>query len=245
MENPELSHWEGEAEDYSQKRKPSDADKRVLETINYKAKMSIAELGIGSAVFTGQLLQQYGDDISYYTGIDFVEYFLECGKQTLSNYPLVNSKFIHGDLMNIDLPANIYDTAFCISTIHHIPPDSMIKVFEKVFNSLNLGGQLLLCEDWAFSPDTKTEEALVYLRKQLQNRSNRIEYHLSTQKYCELLRSAGFDIYREVWGMREVDLSRYASLTDDVSKSYVNYLNSQSEPILLRMIILDARKREV
>jgi ubiquinone/menaquinone biosynthesis C-methylase UbiE len=121
------------AEEFYQTRKKYSSETEELKA-HVKEKEKVLDLGCG----TGRLYGIFKDKNVDYTGIDFSEKLIQIAKGKYGD------RFVLGDILNLPLPDENFDSVWAIASLHHIPTKKFRKkVLGHIKRVLRPGGRVI------------------------------------------------------------------------------------------------------
>jgi len=110
----------------------------------------VLEIGCGN----GRDAQEILKHTSNYLGVDVSEKLIELAKEKVPN-----GQFLVADIEEYVLPTEL-DVVFAFASLIHVPRESLHKIFDAIFSSLNKGGAFRLSMKYAdeYMESTKTDE---------------------------------------------------------------------------------------
>jgi arsenite methyltransferase len=142
-----LEHLDSTERDRYQK--PSE----VIEALNLKPGMAIADLGSGSGYFTRRFAKAVGETGIVYA-VDVEAEMLAHVKESLAHLQVPHRvEFIVAQPDNSTLPPASVDLLFVCNTLHHL--DNRARYFGQVRSALRPGGRIAIID---FYPDERSGE---------------------------------------------------------------------------------------
>lgn len=102
-------------------------------SLSPKSDLVVLDIGCGNATILKKL-----KNIRHYTGIDLLKDTIDQNKQRYVDYD-----WICGDVMNIDLKRDFYDSVVLSAFVEHLDYQTNIKLFNKLFWCLKSTGQII------------------------------------------------------------------------------------------------------
>lgn len=101
------------------------------------------DLGCG----TGQMIFRYGDRFVSITGVDHSPEMLSQAGSNMEKHGLQRVNLVRANLFDfLESDTGIYDFVSCVGCLHHLPVESIPRVFQLGRARLKTGGILLLAE---------------------------------------------------------------------------------------------------
>lgn len=153
---------------------------------------NLLDLGCGTGLELAGIFRRF-PEISV-TGIDLSKAMLE---KLSEKYSDKNITLINADYFSTDLGRERFDTAISFQTMHHFSHDMKIGLYEKIRNSLKIGGVYIECD---YMAETQAEEDYWYsenvrIRKEMNIPENEF-YHFDTPctapNQIKMFKAAGF-----------------------------------------------------
>lgn len=100
----------------------------------------ILDVGCGN----GRLLEVFAKRSIEYVGVDNSEKLINIARN--SNFEIRNSKFITGDLLELDkLLEKNFNFVFCIAVLHHLPgSDLQVQALKQIKEKISADGKIIL-----------------------------------------------------------------------------------------------------
>lgn len=144
----------------------------------------ILDLGVGTGLELIPLFERFPD--IHVTGIDITENMLgELKKRDFKN----KIDIICGDFFEVEFGSN-YDAVISTSALHHFDKNGKLKLYKKVYNSLNDGGQFINSD--RFVETEEEEKAAIKEYKENPNNKMHVDTPLCIDNEIMLLKEAGF-----------------------------------------------------
>ncbi|KKM11832.1 hypothetical protein SY88_06495 [Clostridiales bacterium PH28_bin88] len=212
-------------------------DDIVLQKASLEQGMKVLDAGIGPGIFVKQLLELRDVEL---VGVDSSREFIEVAQDTLS--PWIARGRVSLELVSLEEwlpPASTFHRVFCMTTIHHLPPEEMRKVAANFFYCLVPGGEILLVEDWAIPPSSLFEDLARRLRWYQMERKGPKEYHQDLEFYKSLLCEAGFLLAEVVSMPRPFQLEGFKGIEDPEFNRLLRLASEfPTEERLVRMVLI-------
>ena len=153
---------------------------------------NLLDLGCGTGLELAGIFRRF-PEISV-TGIDLSKAMLE---KLSEKYSDKNITLINADYFSTDLGRERFDTAISFQTMHHFSHEMKIGLYEKIRNSLKIGGVYIECD---YMAETQAEEDYWYsenvrIRKEMNIPENEF-YHFDTPctapNQIKMFKAAGF-----------------------------------------------------
>lgn len=160
---------------------------------------NLLDLGCGTGLELEGIFKRF-PEISV-TGIDLSKAMLE---KLSEKYSDKNITLINADYFSTDLGRERFDTAISFQTMHHFSHDMKIGLYEKIRNSLKIGGVYIECD---YMAETQAEEDYWYsenvrIRKEMNIPENEF-YHFDTPctapNQIKMFKAAGFASVEKVF----------------------------------------------
>lgn len=160
---------------------------------------NLLDLGCGTGLELAGIFRRF-PEISV-TGIDLSKAMLE---KLSEKYSDKNITLINADYFSTDLGRERFDTAISFQTMHHFSHDMKIGLYEKIRNSLKIGGVYIECD---YMAETQAEEDYWYsenvrIRKEMNIPENEF-YHFDTPctapNQIKMFKAAGFASVEKVF----------------------------------------------
>jgi ubiquinone/menaquinone biosynthesis C-methylase UbiE len=117
---------------------------KVVEALDLKPGLSIADVGAGSGYFTRRFIQAVTDKGTVYA-IDIEPEMLQYTKDSIARMPTPSTvEYILAQLDNPRLPPQSADVIFLCNVYHHL--DSRSAYFSKVRSALKPGGRVVIVD---------------------------------------------------------------------------------------------------
>jgi len=214
------SYWDRRAHIYAEVRQRKewfkDVDQRVSDLIDAPACTTILDAGTGPATFSIKLAKTNNN--TTIVGIDISKRSLRIAKNQVKKEKLTGK--IHLITATADfLPFReaTFNAVASILTVHHLPPSRMENAFKEFQRILKPKGKFALVENWASDPRTLFQRTIFELRKILM-RAEIPEYHVRYLEYVAMIERNGMKIFAVEFHPRQVDLSRFESLTTPAAR---------------------------
>ena len=179
------------------------------------AEIQILDLGCGTGLEFEFLLRRAPN--ARITGVDLAPNMLDQIRTKFSDH-MGQIRLIEGNILDFPLGEAGYDYVISTLTMHHLPPDNKVRVYEKIRGALT-GKGLYVEGDQSVLQEV---EDLRWYRDYISKLPGgdrgqwNFDVTLSVQTQKELLRKAGFSKVSLAWEKRE---SRYAGLAVLVARS--------------------------
>ena len=123
---------------------------RGLQLANANTGAQVVEIGCGDGRDAAEIIKR----VSWYQGFDPSNGFLKIAREKLPN-----ASFVIADALTYNYPHNI-DVIYAFASLLHVNKDDLKKVFEKVAESLRVGGifYISLKEREAYTEEVKKDE---------------------------------------------------------------------------------------
>lgn len=208
------NYWDRKAHIYAELRMRKDwfqkIDQHVLNLIDSELCSKILDIGIGPGGFAIKLAKTNDTMV---VGIDVSKRSLRIAKTHIKEGKLSGKIFLVAASADfLPLREASFDAVASIFTIHHLPPPRRNKSFKEFYRVLKHQGKLALVEDWASNPRTIFQHTIYELRKMLMH-SEIEEYHAKYYEYVSMLEKNGLKIFAVEFRPKQVDLSRFESLS--------------------------------
>lgn len=160
---------------------------------------NLLDLGCGTGLELAGIFKRF-PNVSV-TGIDLSKAMLE---KLSEKYSDKNITLINADYFSTDLGRERFDTAISFQTMHHFSHDMKIGLYEKIRNSLKIGGVYIECD---YMAETQAEEDYWYsenvrIRKEMNIPENEF-YHFDTPctapNQIKMFKAAGFASVEKVF----------------------------------------------
>ncbi|MFC1931522.1 class I SAM-dependent methyltransferase [Chloroflexota bacterium] len=83
----------------------------------YEKGMKVLDIGCGAGHYLRSLRLRIDENIDY-TGVDATEYYVELARKAFGDA----SRFLCGDIYNLQFKANSFDIVICNNLLLHLPP---------------------------------------------------------------------------------------------------------------------------
>lgn len=93
----------------------------------YKNHMKILDVGCGAGHYLRSLRSRIDENIDY-TGVDATKYYVELARKAFGN----DSRFLYGDIYNLQFKDNSFDIVICNNLILHVPPPPVKPISELI-----------------------------------------------------------------------------------------------------------------
>lgn len=113
------------------------------------------EVGCSTATLTRKIADRNAEKDVSYLGVDPIPQMIAKAQEKCANIP--TAEFIIGGIQDVDLPK--CDLITCYYTIQFIKPRDRQLIFDKLFETLNWGGGLLLFEK-VRAPDARFQDMM-------------------------------------------------------------------------------------
>ncbi|MCC6720754.1 MAG: class I SAM-dependent methyltransferase [Bacteroidia bacterium] len=175
-----------------------------------KSTDKILEIGCGTGLFTGKVLELTGaTDI---TAIDISPELLEIAKL---KYP--TPEFILGDAMKLEYPDNTFDVVFGSSVLHHL---DMEKTCKEIYRVLKPEGRIAFAEPNMINPQIAIQKNVPFIKKWLGDSPD--ETAINRWKFKKMLAKIGYN---------NISIFPYDFLHPIVPSFLVNFTNEFSKVI--------------
>ena len=129
----------------------------IVRSIEYSSKqVNILDIGAGTGLLTSFVYNQYPE--SNYTIIDISKEMIEQAKKRFNNQR--NFEYITADYANYNFTKK-YDVVVSALSIHHLEDEEKLKLYERIFESIN-GGGVFINGDQFISRSGVLEEKIHY-----------------------------------------------------------------------------------
>ncbi len=192
-----------------------EVDQRVLVLLNVNADHMVLEIGVGPGLLAIHLAKEMQLKI---VGLDFSKQFLNIAKDKVKKANVSDRIFlILGSADLLPLRGSSFDAAFCLYTIHHLPPPGIKEAFRETHRVLKDEGRFVLVENWGYEPKNEFQRIMLELRRLLMSVEVE-EWHLKYSKYIAMLERAGLKTSDVQFIPREVYLSRFEHMPNEAQK---------------------------
>lgn len=93
----------------------------------YEKHMKVLDVGCGAGHYLRSLRLRVDENI-YYTGVDATEYYIELAHKAFGDA----SRFLCGDIYNLQFKDNSWDIVICCNLILHLPPPPIKPISELI-----------------------------------------------------------------------------------------------------------------
>jgi predicted methyltransferase len=140
-EDTNINRWVRRLEDEG--REVREKQQAVLEELDLKRGMVIADIGAGTGLFTIPLAKAVGDTGKVYA-VEILQVFLEHIAKRAAESGMSNVELVHANQKSAELPSRSIDLAFLCDTYHHIEyPKTYLST---VHAALREGGELVIID---------------------------------------------------------------------------------------------------
>ena len=195
-------HWELEAADYSDGRRFSDVDARIIELLTPHSGDRILEVGSGPFVVGERITYTYPD--CQYFGIDFADQFLKIAARKIPTSAIL----VKADAATLPFSPQCFDVILEMDTIHHFPLQMIPQVVEEIIRTLKMGGTYISAEDWAAPPTNGRDELARAIQRRRHTVQSGLEYHPTDVEWIEMLENTGLKINQIEHIERPLNLER-------------------------------------
>jgi ubiquinone/menaquinone biosynthesis C-methylase UbiE len=112
---------------------------KILELVDLEQEDSVLDVGTGTGVMIPHLLKRVGL-CGHITGIDIAEKMLKIAEAKNTS---ANVRFIHGDIMTINLNKESFNTIMCYSVFPHL--NNQRLAISKMCNLVKPSGKVIIC----------------------------------------------------------------------------------------------------
>ena len=212
-------YWEERAQAYSERREKAEwkmeVDQRVAVLLNVKADHMVLEIGVGPGLSAIHLAKERQPTI---VGLDFAKRFLNIAKDKVKKANVSDQIFlILGSADFLPLRSSSFNAAFCVHTIHHLPPSGIKEAFLETHRVLKDEGRFALVENWGYEPKNEFQRIMLELRRLLMTFELE-EWHLKYSEYIAMLKKAGLKTFNVQFVPREIHLSRFERIPNEKAK---------------------------
>lgn len=210
------SYWDRKAHIYTELRQRKNwfqqVDRRVSSMINAESCTRVLDVGTGPASFAIKLAKENNLHV---VCVDISKRFLRIAKARVADEKASTKvSLLVASADSLPFREESFDAVTSIYTIHHLPLLRMERAFGEFYRALQTKGRFALVEDWASDPRTYFQQLAYQLRKMLM-RSEVEEYHTSYYNYITMIERNGLKIFDVELHPRQVDLSRFESLSNE------------------------------
>lgn len=139
--DPDFERWRDTFE--SPGREVYDRRHAILEALDLRKGMEVADIGAGTGLFTRLFAQEVGPEGTVYA-VDIAPSFVEGTLRTARAQGLNNVEGVVNSQRSVHLPAGSIDLAFTSDTYHHFEyPGAML---ESIYRALRSGGELVIID---------------------------------------------------------------------------------------------------
>lgn len=209
-------YWDERAQAYSERRRrrgwKREIDERVSALLDVDSSHTVLEIGAGPGFFAIHLAKERKPRI---VGLDFSKQFLNIAKDKVKRANVSDQIFlILGSADFLPLRGSSFEAAFCIHTIHHLPPPGIREAFRETHRVLKDEGRFALVENWGYEPRNEFQRIMLELRRWLYLVEVE-EWHLKYSEYVAMLKRAGLKTFNIQLIPREVHLSRFERIPNE------------------------------
>lgn len=189
-----------------------EVDQRVPVLLDVNAGHRVLDIGVGPALLAIHLAKERQSTI---VGLDFSKQFLNIAKDKVKRANVSDQIFlILGSADFLPLRGSSFDAAFCIHTIHHLPPPGIKEALRETHRVLKEKGKFVLVENWGYEPKNEFQRIMLELRRLLMSVEVE-EWHLKYSKYIVMLQKVGLKTFNVQFIPREVHLSRFERIPNE------------------------------
>lgn len=189
-----------------------EVDQRVPVLLDVNAGHRVLDIGVGPALLAIHLAKERQPTI---VGLDFSKQFLNIAKDKVKRANVSDQNFlILGSADFLPLRGSSFDAAFCIHTIHHLPPPGIKEALRETHRVLKEKGKFVLVENWGYEPKNEFQRIMLELRRLLMSVEVE-EWHLKYSKYIVMLQKVGLKTFNVQFIPREVHLSRFERIPNE------------------------------
>ena len=161
-------------------REVYDRQQGVVQALELKPEMDIADIGAGTGFYSLLFAEQVGKSGNVFA-VDITDDFLRNIKRRASEKNLNNIHVVRSDQKDTRLDSDSIDMAFVCNTYHHFEyPQSMLA---SIHRALRPGGTLIII-DYRKQPDTSSSWVMSHVRS-------------GKQSVIEEIEKAGFKLHSE------------------------------------------------
>lgn len=93
----------------------------------YENRMKVLDVGCGAGHYLRSLRLRIDENMDY-TGVDATEYYVELARKAFGNA----SRFLYGNISNLQFKDNSFDIVICNNLILHLPPPPIKPISELI-----------------------------------------------------------------------------------------------------------------
>lgn len=225
------SYWDRKAHIYTELRQRKNwfqqVDQHVSNMINAESCTQVLDVGTGPASFAIKLAKANNLHV---VCVDISKRFLRIAKAHVEDEKASRKvSLLVASADSLPFREESFDAITSIYTIHHLPPLRMERAFGEFYRALQTKGRFALVEDWASDPRTYFQQLVYQLRKMLM-RTEIEEYHASYYDYIMMIERNGLKISDVELHPRQVDLSRFESLSNERARKLLKKAEKFEEP---------------
>jgi len=192
--------------------------RHAAETLPLQPGHAVLDIGSGLGGTAFLFAEHFG---AHVTGIDLLDSMTQEARIRATQRNCAGARFIAGDFLHAQLPADSFDAVYSKDSFLHIPDKAML--LSRIFRVLKPGGRVFFT-DYLRADGVTNAEFDAYVTES--------GYHLATHSvYAALLRTAGFEaithhnITPDLLALLAQDLSRLQSAPahalDDAARAYL------------------------
>ena len=156
-----------------------DTTKAICETLDISSGTRVLDVGSGLGGSAFYMSRAYGAVV---TGVDILPRMVDLATQRAKERGLSGVTFVHGDILEVDLPAETYDLVYSRDAFLYI--EDKAALFRKLYGLLAPRGRLFV-SDYAWGCDPLSDEFTEYVRE--------AGYYLhEPAAYGDIVKAAGF-----------------------------------------------------
>ena len=194
--------------------------------VNAESCTLVLDVGTGPATFAIKLAKENNLHV---VCVDVSKRFLRIAKSRIEDQKAsMNVSLLVTSADSLPFREESFDAITSIYTIHHLPKLRMERAFGEFYRALKIKGRFALVEDWASDPRTYFQQLAYQLRKMLM-RTEIEEYHTSYYKYITMIERNGLKIFDVELHPRQVDLSRFESLSNERARKLLKKVEKFEE----------------
>ncbi|TDX97939.1 class I SAM-dependent methyltransferase [Thiohalophilus thiocyanatoxydans] len=157
-QDPDFARWQSTFERPG--REVYDQRHAIIEALDLKTGMHIADVGAGTGLFTRLFAQRVGATGKVYA-VDIAQNFVDNILRTAREQDLTNIEGIVNDQQSTRLPGQSVDLVFLSDTYHHFEyPEAML---DSIHRALRPGGQLVII-DFRKEPGKSSDWVMSHVR---------------------------------------------------------------------------------
>ena len=156
-----------------------DTTKAICETLDIRAGTRVLDVGSGLGGSAFYMSRAYGAVV---TGVDILPQMVELATQRARERGVTGVTFVHGDILELDMPAVAYDLVYSRDALLYV--EDKPTLFRKLYRLLAPRGRLFV-SDYARGPDPLSDDFIDYVKD--------AGYYLQElAAYGDIVEAAGF-----------------------------------------------------